>query len=155
MNTKEIKEIIKNTKNVENIRDIEILQTKEAHTTSSVYTTFVAKAYAVIGFDYDVIEEINGRKFAKKIWEETTISGQVRESDHDSYKYSAGIDYEILIENPEDNSNYNYWNQNIGFENKARVEACGNHSKIVEVERVTSDITKVTYEDEVVYYFNY
>ena len=155
MNTKEIKGIIKNTKNVKNIRDIEVLQTKEAHTTSSVYTTFVAKAYVVIGFDCNVIEEIDGRKFAKKIWEETTISGQVREADHNSRKYSAGIDYEILIENPEDNSNYNYWNQNIGFENKARVEACGNHSKVVEVERVTSDITKVTYEDEVVYYFNY
>ena len=155
MNAKEIKEIIKNTKNVENIRDVEVLQTKEAHTTSSVYTTFVAKAYAVTGFDYNVIEEIDGRKFAKKIWEETTISGQVRESDHDSYKYNSGIDYEILIENPEDNSNYNYWNQNIGFENKSRVEACGNHSKVVEVERVTSDITKVTYEDEVVYYFDY
>lgn len=152
MNAKEIKEIIKN---VENIRDIEILQTKEAHTTSSVYTTFVAKAYAVTGFDFNVIKEIDGRKFAKKIWEETTISGQVRESDHDSYKYSTGIDYEILIENPEDNSKLNSWKANIGFENKDRVEACGNHSKVVSAERVTSDITKVTYEDEVVYYFNY
>lgn len=155
MNIKEIEKIIKDTKNVENIRDIEVLQTKEAHTTSSVYTTFVAKAYAVTGFDYNVIEEIDGRKFAKKIWEETTISGQVREADHDSYKYNAGIDYEILIENPEDNSKLNSWKANIGFENKDRVEACGNHSKVVEVERVTSDITKVTYEDEVVYYFNY
>lgn len=155
MNAKEIKEIIKNTKNVENIRDVEVLQTKEAHTTSSVYTTFVAKAYAVTGFDCNVIEEIDGHKFAKKIWEETTISGQVRESDHDSFKYSAGIDYEILIENPEDNSKLNSWKANIGFENKDRAEACGNHSKVVSAERVTSDITKVTYEDEVVYYFNY
>ena len=155
MNAKEIKEIIKNTKNVQNIRDVEVLQTKEAHTTSSVYTTFVAKAYAVTGFDFNNIEEIDGRKFAKKIWEETTISGQVREADHDSYKYSAGIDYEILIENPEDNSKLNSWKSNIGFENKDRVEACGNHSKVVSAERVTSDITKVTYEDEVVYYFDY
>ena len=155
MNAKEIKEIIKNTRNIENVRDIEVLQVKKAHTTSSVYTTFVAKAYAVTGFDFDVIEEIDGRKFAKKIWEETTISGQVREADHDSYKYSAGIDYEILIENPEDNSKLNSWKANIGFENKDRVEACGNHSKVVSAERVTSDITKVTYEDEVVYYFDY
>ena len=155
MNAKEIKEIIKNTKNVENIRDVEVLQTKEAHTTSSVYTTFVAKAYAVTGFDCNVIEEIDGRKFAKKIWEETTISGQVREADHDSYKYSAGVDYEILIENQEDNSKLNSWKANIGFENKDRAEACGNHSKVVSAERVTSDITKVAYEDEVVYYFNY
>lgn len=155
MNIKEIEKIINDTKNIENIRDIEVLQVKEAHTTSSAYTIFTAKAYAVTGFDFNAIEEIDGRKFAKKIWEETAISGQVREADHDSYKYNAGIDYEILIENPEDNSKLNSWTGNIGFENKDRVEACENHSKVVEVERVTSDITKVTYEDEVVYYFDY
>lgn len=150
-----IKEIIKDTKNIKNVRDIEVLQVKEAHTTSSVYTIFTAKAYAVTGFDFNNIKEIDGRKFAKKIWEETVISGQIRESDHDSLKYYSGIDYQVLIENPENNSNYNSWTQNIGFENHARIEACGNHSKVVEVERVTSDITKVTYEDEVVYYFDY
>ena len=158
MNNDQIKKIVlEDYRNIISIDNINVVQEKEAHTTTSVYTIFTADVeYVEIEWDFDNIVEKDGKKFATKIEKRLkgTASGQVRNADHSSILADSGITVKLYIDD-EDVKLYDCWVQNIGYSETKRVENARKNDKVVSVNRVTSAITKVDFETETVFYFDY